>query len=469
MRLGEHQRAAGSCPHPRAAAPRRARPAPRARRSSCDRGLDGGRDLAGRPRSKQLLDDADAEALDAAAAVGARAGDRVEQERAVLGGARDRADRVERPGDRDDAGVRDEPDRRPQPGDAAEAGGDPDRAGRVGAERAGRELGGGGGAAAAARAAADAVGRPRVAGRAEVRARRQRAVRELVRVELAEHDRRRPRAAADDGSASRAGHVVARGSSSAAVVGVPATSITSLTATGTPCRGPARRRLRLGQRLLGRTVMYAFSSRRASIRSRYDSTASRGESSRRRSRSTRGRAHGRSRTLRSIAPRAARASGQDHARGSRAPPRDRRRRLDALARRRGAQEVDAVRLSRSMPIYEYRCTGARSGSRSYLVDLGDAAPPCPECGAEGAKRLFSMFATEWLPSNVAWHKLPSKHDMGGLPDSRRARLSRKHPRTRARPPRSGQREEAVVDDRRRRRERDLRVAQPELDERSRPA
>lgn len=29
-----------------------------------------------------------------------------------------------------------------------------------------------------------------------------------------------------------------------------------------------------------------------------------------------------------------------------------------------------------------------------------------------------MFATEWMPSNVAWHKLPGKHDIGGLPDSR---------------------------------------------------
>jgi len=29
-----------------------------------------------------------------------------------------------------------------------------------------------------------------------------------------------------------------------------------------------------------------------------------------------------------------------------------------------------------------------------------------------------MFATEWLPTDVAWHKMPNKHDMGGAPDSR---------------------------------------------------
>jgi hypothetical protein len=29
-----------------------------------------------------------------------------------------------------------------------------------------------------------------------------------------------------------------------------------------------------------------------------------------------------------------------------------------------------------------------------------------------------MFATEWKPSNVAWHKIPNKHDMGGAEDSR---------------------------------------------------
>jgi hypothetical protein len=29
-----------------------------------------------------------------------------------------------------------------------------------------------------------------------------------------------------------------------------------------------------------------------------------------------------------------------------------------------------------------------------------------------------MFATEWIPNNVSWHKMPNKHDMGGAADTR---------------------------------------------------
>ncbi len=29
-----------------------------------------------------------------------------------------------------------------------------------------------------------------------------------------------------------------------------------------------------------------------------------------------------------------------------------------------------------------------------------------------------MFATEWMPNNVSWHNMPSKHDMGGASDTR---------------------------------------------------
>ena len=128
-------------------------------------------------------------------------------------------DRVEAPRGRDDAVVRHEARRRPQPGDAAEAGRDPDRAGRVGAERPGDEVGGDRGTAAAARAAADAIGRPRVAGRAEMRARRQRAERELVRVQLADARRRRPREGARP-SRRRAPRRCRGGSRDAAVVRV---------------------------------------------------------------------------------------------------------------------------------------------------------------------------------------------------------------------------------------------------------
>lgn len=70
-----------------------------------------------------------------------------------------------------------------------------------------------------------------------------------------------------------------------------------------------------------------------------------------------------------------------------------------------------------MPIYEYRCQGC--GTRfEELVSASSPSPPCPDCGATGATRLYSMFSTEWIPSNVAWHRLPNKHDMGGAADSR---------------------------------------------------
>ena len=70
-----------------------------------------------------------------------------------------------------------------------------------------------------------------------------------------------------------------------------------------------------------------------------------------------------------------------------------------------------------MPIYEYRCPGC--GTRfEELVSASSPPPPCPDCGAAGATRLYSMFATEWIPSNVAWHRMPNKHDMGGDSDSR---------------------------------------------------
>ena len=71
-----------------------------------------------------------------------------------------------------------------------------------------------------------------------------------------------------------------------------------------------------------------------------------------------------------------------------------------------------------MPIYEYRCTACGDRFEELVSASTKAAPPCPSCDASGAKRPFSMFATEWLPSNVAWHKLPNKHDMGGGDDSR---------------------------------------------------
>ena len=86
----------------------------------------------------------------------------------------------------------------------------------------------------------------------------------------------------------------------------------------------------------------------------------------------------------------------------------------AARARRKSTRLDWV----SMPIYEYRCLECGVEFEELVSASATAAPPCPDCGAEGAKRRFSMFATEWKPSNVAWHKMPNKHDMGGAEDSR---------------------------------------------------
>ena len=71
-----------------------------------------------------------------------------------------------------------------------------------------------------------------------------------------------------------------------------------------------------------------------------------------------------------------------------------------------------------MPIYEYRCTACGERFEELVSASAEASPLCPECGAADAERLFSMFATEWLPPNVSWHKLQGKHDMGGGEDSK---------------------------------------------------
>ena len=115
------------------------------------------------------------------------------------------ASRVQATGTTPSLGTR--PARRPVAGDPAERGRDPDRAGRVGAEREVDEAGGDGRAAAAARAARRALEIPRVAGRAEVRAVRERAERELVRVQLPD-DRRAGRPQAGDALGVALGHAV---------------------------------------------------------------------------------------------------------------------------------------------------------------------------------------------------------------------------------------------------------------------
>jgi putative FmdB family regulatory protein len=71
-----------------------------------------------------------------------------------------------------------------------------------------------------------------------------------------------------------------------------------------------------------------------------------------------------------------------------------------------------------MPIYEYHCGGCGERFEELVSASATESPPCPSCGAAGAQRVMSMFATEWEPSNVAWHRLPGKHDLGGDSDTR---------------------------------------------------
>jgi putative FmdB family regulatory protein len=71
-----------------------------------------------------------------------------------------------------------------------------------------------------------------------------------------------------------------------------------------------------------------------------------------------------------------------------------------------------------MPIYEYRCRACSEEFEELVSAAAVRGPDCPSCGAADPQRRFSMFATEWKPANVAWHKMPNKHDLGGMADSR---------------------------------------------------
>jgi putative FmdB family regulatory protein len=71
-----------------------------------------------------------------------------------------------------------------------------------------------------------------------------------------------------------------------------------------------------------------------------------------------------------------------------------------------------------MQIYEYRCESCGERFEDLVSASAKHGPPCPSCGTKKPTRLYSTFATEWMPSNVSWHNMPSKHDMGGAADSR---------------------------------------------------
>ncbi len=53
-----------------------------------------------------------------------------------------------------------------------------------------------------------------------------------------------------------------------------------------------------------------------------------------------------------------------------------------------------------MPVYEYECEkcGVVFDSSHASSETRDNAPPCPSCGASGAKRMFSTFAVSHSPS-----------------------------------------------------------------------
>jgi putative FmdB family regulatory protein len=63
-----------------------------------------------------------------------------------------------------------------------------------------------------------------------------------------------------------------------------------------------------------------------------------------------------------------------------------------------------------MPIYEYRCTSCETRFEEFLSSSDKPAPACPSCGATDVARVYSRFATEWMPSNVNWHRFGSSWD-----------------------------------------------------------
>ena len=63
-----------------------------------------------------------------------------------------------------------------------------------------------------------------------------------------------------------------------------------------------------------------------------------------------------------------------------------------------------------MPIYEYRCGACETRFEEYLSTSAKPAPPCPRCGSNDVLRLMSSISTEWLPSDVNWHRMGSSWD-----------------------------------------------------------
>jgi putative FmdB family regulatory protein len=56
-----------------------------------------------------------------------------------------------------------------------------------------------------------------------------------------------------------------------------------------------------------------------------------------------------------------------------------------------------------VPIYEYRCLQCEERFEELVRTPAD--PPCRKCGSLEVVRLLSVFATEWKPSIVNWHRV----------------------------------------------------------------
>jgi len=72
----------------------------------------------------------------------------------------------------------------------------------------------------------------------------------------------------------------------------------------------------------------------------------------------------------------------------------------------GGLGLDSV----TMPIYEYRCDSCTERFEEYLATSEKPSPPCPKCGSADVTRLMSSINTEWLPSDVNWHRAGSSWD-----------------------------------------------------------
>jgi putative FmdB family regulatory protein len=63
-----------------------------------------------------------------------------------------------------------------------------------------------------------------------------------------------------------------------------------------------------------------------------------------------------------------------------------------------------------MPIYEYRCESCGTQFEELLATSTSPTPPCPQCASDKIERLMSRISTEWMPSDVNWHRVNSSWD-----------------------------------------------------------